>query len=363
MERNDIILLSSRRASRVPATDLFMYGRNPAGRQVVTGVRADQALVSALLYVLNEQLARVVFIEGHQESPSETLMSIFDRSGYISSTVDLMRDDIPDDTVILISAAPKIDFLDEEILKLEQYLSLGGNAIIFYDFGTPSLPRLDTLLAQWGVTVENKIIFDEQFTFVREINVIGGRVVSGMLPSTDDGELFTMGGIPVGIPLPRPLRTDWIGGQMGSFRIFPLIETFSSSSYAKDRNREITTFERESGDESGPFVLAYHVRHLTADAQNNQVHANLIVAGAEMVEDVFLALYGQRFYNLPLISGIANDLNPYGESVFIPSKALQDSHMLVSSAGTRTVLVLMVIALPLTIILIGILVYRKRRHQ
>jgi hypothetical protein len=347
---------------------LFVQNRNSAGRLVVTGVRADQELVSALLYVLNEKVARAVFIDGHREDAAETLRHIFDRSGYVSMSVNLALEDIPEDTVILLSAAPKTDFLSEEIVKLEQYLSLGGNAMIFYDFSTSSLPRLDAFLSQWGVAVEPKLVFDEVYSypvqFMHFFPLIGGQVMPGPLPSTEDGVFFTLhNNFPVGVPRARSLRSEWAGGARGNFQLFPLIQTFSGSSYAKNLLDGDGTFERSPGDESGPFVLAYHVRHLTTGADNRQVTSNLIVAGADMVEDTFLMIYGQNFYNIPLISGIINDLNPFGESIFIPSKTLYDSHMPVSAGGTRSVLVLMVVALPLVIILIGVLVWRKRRHQ
>jgi hypothetical protein len=365
MNRNDIIFLSSRRATKVAATGLFTYSRDSMGNQVISGVRADQELVSSLLYVLNERVARAVFLEGHQERPAQYLMQMFDRSGYISSTINLALEDIPEDTVILFSVAPTFDFSDAEIIKLEHYLTTGGNAMIFYDFSLPSLPRLDTLLTQWGVSVENKMIFDEQFTFIPGgINAIGARVVAGSLPSTADAEIFTSTQVPVVIPRPRPLRAEWADGARGNFQLFPLISTFSSSSYAKDTGEGgLTTTERESGDESGPFTLAYHIRHITHDLSNVQIVSNLIVAGADMVDDSFLQNFGMTYYNIFLMADLANDLNPFGESVFIASKNLFDNHMPVSSGGARAVLVLMVIALPLAIILVGILVWRKRRHQ
>jgi hypothetical protein len=366
MERNDILFISSRRAARVNAANLFVFNRDPRGQAVITGVRADQELVSALLHVMNERVARAVFTEGHMEDEAERLRFIFDRSGYAVTSVNLALEDIPEDTVLLISAGPKVDFMNEEIVKLEQYLSLGGSVMILYDFAHPSLPNLSTFMAQWGVSVENKLVFDTEYSypaqFAQFVPLIGAQVKAGALPSLPDAEEFSARH-PLGVPRPRPLRSEWAGDSLRAFHLFPLIQTFSGTSYAKDLDGDITTWERESGDESGPFVLAYHVRHLTSDANNRQVNANLIVAGMDMFSDAFLSFYGQHFYNIPLLSDLANDLNPFGESVFIPSKLIHDSAMPVSAGGVRTILILMVIALPLSIMLVGILVWRKRRHQ
>ena len=173
--------------------------------------------------------------------------------------------------------------------------------------------------------------------------------------------MITSSMIPVGVFLARPLLEV---GTRGGFTMHPLIQTFSTSSYAKDISAgNITTHERESSDASGPFVLAYHISRLTRDDNNNHTQANLIIAGAAWFDDNFLSLYGESFYNNILMADLANDFNPFGERVFIPGKDISNNQMLVSSSGARTILILLVIILPLLIIGAGVVVWRKRRHQ
>jgi hypothetical protein len=364
MSRNDVIFISSRRATLVPAINFFSQSQDNMGRSMLTGVRTDQEMVSALTYVLNENIAHIVFINNHQEDPSDYINLVFDRSGYISSTLNLALEEIPDDTILLVSAAPKSDFLDEEIVKLERFLAFGGNVMILYDFHTQSLPRLDAFLAQWGIVVENKLVFDEEFTFIPQLGVIGAHVVSGALPSTENAEIITTNSIPMGIFLARPMSNLWADGSRGGIQLHPMISTFSASSYSKDiGDGGIQTAERESGDASGPFVLAYNARLMARDSDGNQTNANLIVGNASMFDDMFLSMYASTFYNPMLLADLANDLNPFGEHVFIPPRALSDSQLLMSIAGTRNVLIFMVIALPLAIIAAGVFVWRKRRHK
>ena len=360
MGRNDIIFLSSRRAARVPTFNLFSQSHDGFGRPVLTGIRADQELISALIYVLNEEIARLVFINNHYEATMEHMSAVFERGGYVTSTINLALEDIPEDTMVLVSAAPKFDFLNEEIVKLEQYLALGGNMMILYDPQLPSLPLLDGFLAQWGVSIDNKLIFDEDFTFIPQFGVIGAHIVAGDLSSSTDAEIVTTNVMPVGVFNARPLRAE---DARGGFTVTPFIQTFTASSYAKDLSRDITTTERESQDESGPFVLAYNVRYLTRDANGNQVHSNIVVAGATLFDDTFLSMFGESFYNNFIMIDLANDFNPFGERVFIPAKEFSDNTMLVSAAGARLVLLLMVILLPLAIIVTGVVVWRKRRHK
>jgi hypothetical protein len=124
-----------------------------------------------------------------------------------------------------------------------------------------------------------------------------------------------------------------------------------------------TTTERESGDESGPFVIAYNVRRHVRGTDGGWESANLIVAGADMFEDSFLGMFGSTFYNAMLIADLADDFNPGGQNVFISVKPLAGSQMPVSSGNARTVLVLMVILLPAAVYSAAVLVWYKRRHK
>jgi len=360
MARNDIIFISSKRVTKVPVNNLFTQNYDQYGYPTDANIRADQELVSALTYVLNEQIARVVFVTNHQEDNTEYIKMVFERSGYDSSSINLAIEDIPEDTIVLITAAPKFDFLSEEIVKLEAFSATGGNIMILYDINTTKLPVLDNFMAEWGVAVENKLIFDEEYTFIPQLGVIGAIIAQGALPSTTSSAAYTRE-IPLGVYSARPLRAVWGDGASESLQ--PLVQTVSSSSYAKDlSDGNLTTWERESGDESGPFTLAYHSRILTRNAEGSQVYSNLLIFGGSMFDDTFLSIYGETFYNAILIADLANDLNPFGERIYISPKGLTESQMLVSAGGARAVLIFMVILVPLTIITAGVLVWRKRRH-
>jgi len=361
MQKDDIIILGSRRATRISVYDLFLIARDPLGRPVPVGVVADQELIGSLIYILNEGIARIVFITNHQESTVDVFKDTFERTGYVSTSINLALQDIPEDTAVLVSAAPKIDFLSDEIIKLEHYLSQGGNLILLHHHQLTPLPNLDRFMAQWGISIDNKIIFDEERMFVPELGAIGVRVVhSPGLPSTQEGEIFTTNETPVGMFLARPLRAV----HTNSTVVSPLVQTFSASSYAKAIGDEnVTTIERERGDESGPFNVALSAQRVFRDANNDSVNAVFIVTNITMFDDEFLGEVGRFFSNIFLIANLAVDLNPFGGRAFIPGKEMSSDFMPVSSGATRIILFTMVIALPLVIIGAGIFVWRKRRHQ
>jgi hypothetical protein len=359
MARDDIIVLSEHRAARIPLAGLYAQVRNASGNVIPT-LNTDQELITALLYVLSEQVARAVFIEGHREEAVAFMQAQFSRGGYITSSVNLLFEDIPPDTTVLISAGPKIDFHSEEIIKLENYLSSGGNAVILYDPSATGLTRLNEFVSMWGVSAGNALICDDQMGYPQRPNLVIAPVVSGTLPTLADAE---RDGEHIIIHNALPLFTDWAGGSRGGFTLFPMIETYASA-YAKDLGGEVSSFLREQGDASGPFTTAYTSRYSSYDADNNLFHSHLIVSSVGLFSDELLMSFGQApFYNFPLIAAIAGDLNPFTESVYIPPRQLVNRMMPVTPSQSRWVLILLVIVLPLAILGAGIGVWRKRRHQ
>jgi hypothetical protein len=331
-----------------------------AGQPTITGIKADQELVTALLYVLNEKVARAVFLEGHQEETLGVMHTILERCGYVVSTVNLAMADIPDDTILLISAAPKNDFLAEEIQKLEHYLSSGGNAMIFYDTTTPSLPQLDEFLAVWGISVENQLVCDDQASVLSQLNLVTAPIRAGFQPSLSAAEAI---GVPAILFNARPITSEWAGETRGRFTSVPVIETYASA-YAKDiSGGNITTLLREEGDRQGPFTLAVGIRQITYDENSQPVHSNLFVSSIGLVNDNLLLLYGQSFYSMYLIYDLVTDLNPFGQSIYIAPKQLFSELMPVTAGQQRMVLIVLVILLPLVILAAGLLIWRKRRHR
>jgi len=363
MARNDMIFISEFRATAVPAMDLFIQNVNREGRPVVVAVRTDQVLVSALLYVLNENIPHAVFIENHGEAPGEYIRFVLERSGYAHSSVNLVFEEIPLDTTVLFINAPQYDFLNDEIIKLEKYMLSGGNVIVLLDFAISSLPVLEAFLAEWGILTENKLIFDEEHTYP-QYGIIAAHIVAGHLESSVEAERYTREVMPIGAFLARPLRSAWVGDEMSGFTLYPLIQTFSDSSYAKSLERGASASpERRPEDDSGPFVIAYNVQRLVRDENSLWIPANLIVTGADMFEDSFLNMFGSTFYNSMFIADLADDFNPGGQNIFIQAKPLVSSQMPVTSGNARAVLVIMVILLPLAIYSVAAVVWYKRRHK
>jgi hypothetical protein len=345
MKRDDILFLSSRRADIKAVDDLFAVMPAADGNPQ-WHLNADAELMAALFYVLSEEVATAVFLQGHNEAEAGFLRGFFERSGYDCFDIDLRREPLPDSTLIVISVGPKQDFMPMEIEQLEAYLSDGGCLMVFYDFETASLTNLDAFLNNWGLAVEHTLLQDSTHSLSGIPGFVYAEIKStdGFFPPIDLAD-----GWQVGTYLARPIRWMFETDSRNNLTAKPLISSDPSTSFAIDLN--------DGNAWAGPFDLAYLVRR---EGRAQSAPGSLIVSNAGMIEDWVLDAH---VVNQALMYTIMDTFNPFGESVFIPPKNLWSETMPVTSGQSRIILILLVVIVPLGIMVAGILVYRRRRHK
>jgi ABC-2 type transport system permease protein len=365
LREGDIIVESPRRYTSVGWRDLFDWEINfTTGSNMPVALNAEQSLTSALLYALSDITPRAVFLEGHDETPSDALQALFEKANYQVQTLNLAHNELPEDTAILVSVGPSSDFLEVEMERLETYMRSGGNAIILYDISTPSLPRLDLYLEEWGIAVEDELVLDSQFNYGALFSIAAVVLDSAVLPpdvlpsvgSIDtDGKYAHMAGA-------RVMSALWPTGERHQRTSHPLMASMPSSSYSKHFASLFESPERTSDDKGGPFILAMIASETIRDINNlhTGLTSHLLVSSACLVDGSAIDR-SSSFLNAPLLGAIVNDFNPAGVSVIIPGKALGGSSMPVLAGHARTILIVLVIVMPVLILISGVLVWRRRR--
>ena len=158
LSTGDIIVESAKRYKSMDPHDLLEYTTNKtssgsSGSAYVTGLRAEQRLTSAILYVTANKVPKAAYISGHQENTNlETMESLLTSGNYDVTTISLMQtNEIPSDVDMIIISQPMGDYTEEEIDIIDKFLNDGGRMIVSYASDTPSLPVLDAYFEEWGV--------------------------------------------------------------------------------------------------------------------------------------------------------------------------------------------------------------------
>jgi ABC-type uncharacterized transport system involved in gliding motility auxiliary subunit len=127
---------------------------------------SERVITNALNQMASEQVLTVYFTQGHREFPidgSETGLqqaaAALEEQGYAVEPLDLSQTgQVPEDASLVVVAGPAEEFFDAEVEALKAYLAEGGSLMLMIDPRTS--PRLGSLLDEWGVTLDDRIVLD-----------------------------------------------------------------------------------------------------------------------------------------------------------------------------------------------------------
>lgn len=131
--------------------------------------QGEQVLTAAILDVSRPEKKKIYFLTGHGElrpddvDPNRGLSALNEQLRLRNFAVDYLSlgpaRSVPEDAALVIAAAPqgRYDASEQELLR--QYLSTrAGNLILFL---APGIPHgLDDLLYDWGILVDDVVIYD-----------------------------------------------------------------------------------------------------------------------------------------------------------------------------------------------------------
>ena len=358
LSTQDIIVESAKRYKALKPHDLLEYqtAQNSAGgtSQYVTGLRAEQRLTSAILYVIANKVPKASYITGHQETTNlEAMEGLLTSGNYDVDSVSLMQaGEIPSDVDMIIISQPKGDYTVEEINLIDEFLEGGGRAIVTFASDTPELPNLESYFEEWGVRYESQMVYDTERCFAGYNAYILPNVVTveGLTENLDRNGYVV-------IPGARPISVLW---QQDNWRGTQPLFTTSNSAYARDLSTESTAMEQTDSDATGPFnvgVLAYQNKMHNL----NSTFSYVLFLNAGTLGDT--ALTNSAFINKAYFLSALNFMSSDSEAVSIESKDLTTDTLAITGATLSVLYYLLIFIIPGVCLILGILVWVRRRHK
>lgn len=181
----------------------------------------EEVFLSLMLWVQSEYHPTAYFTSSHSENPDGSLARVLAAAGYKISTINLRRENIPDDCDLLVINAPRADFersyegsgVVSEMDRLTAYANRGGAIYVSLDpFLKQPLPVLEGFLQEYGialsrsevdgetyaniVTDNSQGITTDGYTLVGRFDTegIGDKIHQTLLPYTDGNVLLYRSG-------------------------------------------------------------------------------------------------------------------------------------------------------------------------
>ncbi len=261
-------------------TIIIEYG----DRQERVTANTEQNLTNGLIRALTGAERTVYFLQGHGERDTTNT----ERDGYAAVTAALNRDNyasqplvlaqvqaVPEDASVVVIAGPTTDLLEPEIAAITQYLDVGGHLLVLLDppdAAGSTMPLLESLLADWGITPGNDVVLD-----VSGMGQLLGTDASVPVAASYPPHAITDGfNVLTAYPMARTM-TPVPGGAGGRFAQ-PVIET-SANSWAESNIAQLletgeVAREPETGDLPGPVTIGAAVAAPTPETEVDPVEVN-----------------------------------------------------------------------------------------
>ena len=355
VQNNSLIVVSGERSRYISIEEIYEYEYEfdyYSYSYVATGISGfdgEGAITSAIDYVVTEDLPKIYVLEGHGEGdlPS-TLSDAVEKENIESDTLSLLTvDEIPEDADAIMIYAPQSDISEEEKTMLADYADNGGKLLVIAGpVEDAELTNLNSLLSEYGVTVETGIVIEgsrSNYAFGYPYILMPDMQSHAITDPLIEDRYYPIFPLSQGMTI-----TDTSG------TVTELMST-SSDAFSKVAGFELDTYDQEDGDIDGPFSLAVSI----GTDNGGQI---VWFSASDFLDDTFNSYSSGANVNLAMnaISSLVGER----EALSIRIKSLDYNYLTISEETSSTLKLLMIGVFPLAYLGIGIFVIvSKRRKQ
>lgn len=343
-----IIVVCGNTSKVVSSSDLYQYDIDYSTyTQTKSAYDGEGQLTSAISYVTSEDLPKVYTITGHGETAlDDTFKSALEKMNISVEDLTLLQEEaIPEDAAAVIINGPTSDFSADDATKISTYLAGGGKLIVTTAYNkTEDTPNFDGILSAYDIQVTNGLVMDSDSSHYYQYPFY---LLPDVASATQTSKVSNYVFMPYAQALANAgVHTDTI--------TWTDLLTTSDNAYVKTDISNITTFEKKSGDQSGKFTLAANVTDSKSGADITVVASVLAFSN-----DADSIVSGQ---NLALFKGIASTFASSDSAVSIDAKPYTYTTLSVNQSVAIMSETLLVMVLPVALIVIGIVIWYRRRR-
>ena len=311
---------------------------------------AEQKITSAIESLTTGKATKIYFTHDHGEkmdiygsgtfTPDEYFKVLFADEYFEYEKVSLLNDTVPDDASLLVIMSPLSDFTEQEISNLDAYLKKGKDAIVTMDYSASSytFEKLNNYFLEWGIEYLNGIAGEKSSSAYFNQNpyyIIPTLNKDGALTSNIDSE-----NIKLAAPFCMPIS---IKHQMAES-----VFATSPSGFMSDVE---TADNKITGDKLNLAVLS----------KRSEEYGSVLFLGTKEILSAYY-MDGSGFGNKEFLKNSIKYLSDSSSYLEIGPKDLSPVFLDYSAKTAKIIILVTVVVVPLIILAIGFLVWRRRKN-
>lgn len=328
-------------------------------QQTQTGFDGEGCVTSAINYVTSTETPVVYNITGHDEAAiDDTLQKQIEKMNLAIEDLTLLTaDGVPEDAAAVIISAPASDFSSDDVEKIQDYMDGGGNALVFTNYTDKEMKNFTGLLKHYNMELLDGVVMEG------DANHFTSRNPMYLVPEVSETSNLTENVISknglIFSPISQGLKTI---DEDGDVTVESLLTT-SDKSYTKADVQKMETYEKESGDEDGPFTIgatAYKTVDKGEDEENVQMRMAVFTSASFAMASADEMVSGSNFQ---LLTDTVSWLTNVDESSSIASKNIDLNFLTVPASKVVRWSIILVAVLPVLVLAVGGGVWFIRRKK
>ncbi|MBQ8202663.1 MAG: GldG family protein [Clostridia bacterium] len=320
----------------------------------IVGNNIETAITGAIAYVESEKDKKVGILAGHSSYDyTEKYVSLLNDNNYETEVIeDTLVTSISSDYDLILLMAPTTDFIAEELDAIAEYLdndgNLGKGLIFFADATNPALPNLYEFLAQWGIFIEEGILFetDDYYRLTDDPSTLRIYMPDGAT------QCVTGTNVPMTEtePIEENVEVETVMNTTNTVVNAPLGSAADYSDYTED----------DLGEYSGVIEACKSDTNDDGDEINSYIYAFSSIGYIQSDWAEYDTLYNKNIC-LDAADTCANvgDAGISFVSKTITNESFADS---VTAAGSAVIRLIFMILLPIVTIAVGVYIFIRRRN-
>lgn len=337
----------------IDATNLFKYSMDSSySSYAITGYDAEGQITAAIQNVTSNSSDKIYYVTGHSEADlGSAFTEYIDKKNWSSDSITLRTADIPDDCTLLVINGPVTDFGTDEIDKVKTYINNGGKILITLNIDAQvsgdGVPNFLAMLKEYGISTAKGMVTESDSNYAAPN--------SSLLLYPDVKSMSLTTGISDRPSIIVPQAQGMISGGNDSMMYSDIITSSATSNLIDPVSGSEVSMENGMPSAQS-YVLGTEV---ATDGENN----NMVVLASTymMINDVESVAPGQ---NTRLFANILDAFSKNeGGTISIASKNYSYSTLQFTSKAALIYGLFWGIALPLILIVVGIVIWVLRRRK